>query len=217
MNGKRKLLLFTIVAVMVIALGGIALYYWYNSTYFISTEDAMVTGDVVKVGPQISGKLLEFDVEEGDKVVKNQILGRQEMINLSDNSIDQSVIRAPIDGVVIKKQCTVGEIESVGQSLATLIDPQKLYISANIEETKLGKIRSGQIVDISIDQFGSQKFTGKVKFVGQASNSTFSLLSASTSGTYTKVVQKIPIKIELDQHDTNLLPGTNAVVKIHIK
>ena len=217
MDEKRKVLLFTIVAVMVLALTSIVLYYWYNNTYFVSTEDATITGDLVRVSPQISGKLLEFNVEEGDKVVMDQILGRQEVNNLSDANVDQSVIRAPIDGIILKKQGAVGEFETTGQTLAMMVDPQKLYVNANIEETKIGKIQPGQFVDITMDQFDGEKFTGKVKFVGQASNSTFSLLPSSTSGTFTKVVQKIPIKIELDQHNDKLLPGTNAVIKIHIK
>lgn len=217
MNGKRKVLMVGILAVMVAAMGSVGFYYWYNSEYFVSTEDATLTGDLVKVSPQISGKLLEFDVKEGSKVVKDQILGRQEMINLSDTNIDQSVIRAPIDGIVIKKQGTVGEMESVGQTLAVLIDPNALYINANIEETKIGRIHPGQVVDITLDEVAGKKFTGKVNYVGRASNSTFSLLPSSTSGTFTKVVQKIPVRIEFDQHEDQLLPGTNAVIKIHVK
>jgi multidrug resistance efflux pump len=217
MNEKRKVLLFTILALMVVSLAGIGVYYWYNNRYYVSTEDATVTGDLVKVSPQISGRLLEFNMEEGDTVVKDQIMGRQEVINLSDAGIDQSVIRAPIDGIIIKKQCTVGEIESAGQTLAMMIDPKKLYINANIEETDLGRVKAGQAVDISIDQFKGERFTGRVKFVGEAANSTFSLLPTSTSGTFTKVVQRIPVKIEFDQHPGKFLPGTNAVVKIHIK
>ena len=177
----------------------------------------MVTGDLAKVSPQISGKLLEFDVEEGDQVTKDQILGRQEVLNLADPNVDQSVIRAPIDGIILKKQGTVGEFETVGQTLAVLVDPQKLYINANIEEIQIGRIQPGQLVDITIDQFEGAKFTGKVQSIGQASKSTFSLLPASTSGTFTKVVQKIPVKIQLDQTNDKLLPGTNAVIRIHIR
>lgn len=98
-----------------------------------------------------------------------------------------------------------------------LIDPQRLYISANIEETKLRRIRPGQKVEITVDQFEGIKFTGKIKYVGQASNSAFSLLPTSTSGNFTKVVQKIPVNIEFDKQDAQLLPGTNAVIKIHVK
>lgn len=217
MNKNRKKLIMFIALVMVVAFAGIGSYYWYKNDYFISTEDAKVMGDLVSVSPQISGKLLELNVSEGDTVVKDQILGRQGISNPQETNIDQSVFRAPINGIVIKKQGTVGEIVSPGQTIAMIIDPNKLYITANIEETKLSKVRQGQKVDITIDQFSNKTFSGKVKYVGQASNSTFALLPSSTSGTFTKVVQKIPVKIEFDKSDATMLPGTNAVVNIHIK
>ena len=217
MNKNRKKLIMFIALVMVVVFAGIGSYYWYENEYFISTDDAKVMGDLVSVSPQISGKLLELDVSEGDTVVKDQILGRQGISNPQETNIDQSVFRAPISGIVIKKQGTVGEIVSPGQTIAMIIDPNKLYITANIEETKLSKVKQGQKVDITIDQFANKTFSGKVKYVGQASNSTFALLPSSTSSTFTKVIQKIPVKIEFDKSDATLLPGTNAVVNIHIK
>lgn len=217
MSEKRKLMIITILTVMIIALSGIGAYYWFNNTYFVMTEDAKITGDLVKVSPQISAKLLEFNSDEGDLVIHDQILGRQEMGSLPESSIEQSVIRAPISGIIIKKQCNIGEFVTNGQSLAMIVDPSKLYITANIEETKLGKVHPGQKVDISIDQFEGVRFSGTVHFIGEASNSTFSLLPTSTGGTFTKVVQKIPVKIEFNTQNIKLLPGTNSVVKIHIK
>ncbi|WPC42224.1 HlyD family secretion protein [Clostridium sp. JS66] len=214
---KRKKLIFIILAVIVIAIGSVGAYYWYQNTYFVSTDDARVSADLVSVTPQIQGKLLELNVDEGDSVSKNQILARQDMNNIADSNVEQALVRAPISGIVVKKQGTIGEIWSQGQTLYTLIDPNKLYITADIEETKLGKVRVGQNVDITIDQFSSQKFTGKVKSVGEAANSALSLLPTSTSGTFTKVVQRIPVKIELNKFNAKILPGTNAVVKIHIK
>lgn len=217
MNEKRKILILGILIAIVVALGGIISYYWYENTYYVSTEDAKVSADFVSVNPQISGKLLEMNVGEGDKVTKNEILARQEMNNLADTSIEQSLVRAPISGIVVKKQGTVGELSSASSTLFTLIDPTKLYITTNIEETKIGKIKVGQPVDITIDQYNSVKFTGKVKSIGEVTNSAISILSSSTSGTFTKVVQRIPVKIELDEVDNKILPGTNAVVKIHVK
>jgi multidrug resistance efflux pump len=214
---KRKKLIIIILTLMVVAFASIGSYYWYQNANYVSTDDAKVMGDIVSVGPQISGKLLEINIEEGDSVIKDQILGRQGVSNPQETNIDQSVFRAPISGIVIKKQGTVGEVISPGQTIAMIIDPNKLYITANIQETKLGKVKQGQKVDITIDQFANKTFSGTVKYVGQASNSTFSLLPTSTSGTFTKVIQKIPIKIEFDKSDNTLLPGTNAVVNIHIK
>lgn len=217
MKEKRKTLIIGILMVMLVALGGIVYYYWYQNTNYVSTEDARVSADFVSVTPQISGKLLELNVDEGDKVTKNEILASQDMNGLPDTSVEQSLVRSPINGVVVKRQGTVGELLSQGQTLITLMDPSKIYIAANIEETKLGKVKVGQPVEITIDQYSSKKFTGKVKSIGEVSNSALSLLSSSTSGTFTKVVQRVSIKIELDDFDSKILPGTNAVVKIHVK
>ncbi|MHB1167209.1 MAG: HlyD family efflux transporter periplasmic adaptor subunit [Carboxydocellales bacterium] len=169
------------------------------------------------MSPQIAGKLLEFNMEEGQVVQKGQILGRQEMINLPDSSLDMAMIKAPISGVVIKKQGTVGEVVAPGQLLGMIVDPTKLYISANIEETKLNKLKPGQQVDIVIDEYQGQQFTGNLKSIGQATAATFSLLPTSTGGNFTKVVQKIPVKIEFTKMEVKFLPGTNAVINIHVK
>ncbi|MHB9093809.1 MAG: HlyD family secretion protein, partial [Eubacteriales bacterium] len=81
MNGKRKVIIFSVLIIMALAIAGVGSYYWYQNTYYVSTEDAKITGDIVRVTPQIAGKLLEFNTDEGQLVQKGQILGRQEMIN----------------------------------------------------------------------------------------------------------------------------------------
>ncbi len=217
MKEKRKIIILCIVTAMLITLGGVGFYYWYEKEYFVSTEDAKVDGDLITITPQISGKLLEFNVKEGETAVKNQILGHIEASGLTDENIESSLIRAPINGIVIKKEAEEGQYVSAGSTLAVMIDPEKIYITANIEEIKVEKLHEGQSVDIKIDQFEGKVFQGKVEYIGKASNSAFSLLPSSSSGTFTKVVQKVPVEIELEKNDANLLPGTNADIKIHIK
>ena len=217
MKSKRKTLITAVLALMVIAMVGVGTYYWYNNTYYVSTEDATVTSDLVKAGPQISGKLLELYVNEGQHVEKGQIIARQDMGTLPDTSLEMSIVRAPITGTVIKKQGTVGEIVSPGQSLAIMIDPSAIYINANIEETKLEKLKIGQPVDITVDEYGGSKLTGKIQSIGEATAATFSLLPTSSGGTFTKVTQKVPVKIKLDKYNVKLQPGISVVVKIHVK
>lgn len=196
----------------------IGIYYWYNSTYFVSTEDAKVDGDLYKISSQVSGKLLEFDGEEGTMVDKEQIVGQQELAGQPDSNLDTYVLRAPIKGTIIKKTVNVGEIITAGQVLAYVVDPDKVYITANIEETKLTKLREGEKVDVSIDKYKDKKFTGVVQSIGEASASEFSLLPTSTSANFTKVVQKVTVKIKLNSYGkVKLLPGINAVVRIHVK
>ena len=217
MKGKRKIIILCIFCSMLITLGGVGFYYWYNNDHFISTEDAKVDGDFISITPQVSGKLLEFSAKEGEAAVKNQILGHIEASNLTDENVESSLLRTSINGIVVKKEAEEGQYVSVGSTLAVMIDPEKLYITANIEEIKVEKLREGQSVDIKIDQFEGEAFQGKVEYIGKASNSAFSLLPSSSSGNFTKVVQKVPIKIQLEKNNANLLPGTNADIKIHIK
>lgn len=217
MKEKRKGIIIGILIITIMALSSVGIYYWYENNYYVSTEDARVGADLVNVTPQATGKLLELNVEDGDTVSKDTILACQEVNNIQDADIEQALIRAPINGIVIKKQGTIGEIWSPGQVLVTLLDTNRLYITANIEETKIGRVRVGQIVNITLDQYGSKKFKGKIKSVGEAANSALSLLPSSTGGTFTKVMQRVPVKISLDKNDSKLLPGTNAIVKIHVK
>lgn len=217
MKANKKMILIPVFLLMILAVGGIVMYYWYNNTYYVSTDDATVQGDLVKATPQISGKLLEINVKDGQRVEKGQIIARQDLGTLPDTSMDSSVVRAPISGIVLKKQGIVGEIVFQGQALAIMVDPLDLYITANIDETKLQHIKLGQNVDITIDQYDGQKFTGKVINIGDYANSDLAVIPTSTSGTFTKVVQKIPVKISLPKSNLKLLPGTNAIVKVHIK
>lgn len=139
------------------------------------------------------------------------------MINLPDSNLEMAIIRAPIAGIVLKKQGNIGEVVTPGQPLAMLVDPDKLYISANIEETKLERVKPGETVEIVIDEYPDKILSGHVESIGQATAATFSLLPTSTGGNFTKVVQKIPVKIQISRTDVKLHPGTNAVIKIHIK
>jgi len=217
MKEKRKTIIRFILCAMLITLGGVGFYYWYNNEHFVSTEDAKVDGDFISIAPQVSGKLLEFNAKEGETAVKNQILGHIEVSGLKDENVESSLIRTPINGIVIKKEAEEGQFVSAGSTIAVMVDPEELYITANIEEIKVEKLHEGQSVDIKIDQFEGKSFKGKVEYIGKASNSAFSLLPSSSGGTFTKVVQKVPVKIEFEKNDANLLPGTNADIKIHIK
>lgn len=216
MKDKRKIILVSVFSTMIIAVAAVITFYVYEGLTYVSTEDAKVSGDIVRVSPKLVGALEDFEVQEGDLVEKEQVLGKQSIENVMDSNFDLALIKAPISGKVIKKQGIIGEIVAPGQSLVMIVDTKKLYITANIEETKIGKLKDGQTVDVTLDQFGSKKFKGKISSIGQASASTFSIFPSSSGATFTKVIQKIPVKIEFE-HDDSILMGTNAIVKIHTR
>ncbi|MBS5915104.1 MAG: HlyD family secretion protein, partial [Paenibacillus macerans] len=86
-----------------------------------------------------------------------------------------------------------------------------------IEETDIGRIKPGEVVDVTLDAAGGQVIQGKVSNVGQATNSVFSAIPATnTSGNFNKVTQRIPVKIALNiPEGMELIPGTNVEVRIH--
>jgi multidrug resistance efflux pump len=217
---RNKAVIYGILAAMILSLGGVSFYYWYKNTHYVDTENAHVDGTIVKVSPQISGIITEMYVEEGDLLQKGALIARQVDYTLSPGSnLDLSVIKSPISGTVIKKIGNVGEVGVPGSPVAMLADLNNLYITANIEETELARVKPGQAVEFTIDSTPGIKYSGWVLSIGEATVSTFSLLpSQNTSGSFTKVVQRIPVKIGINGYQgQRLLPGMNAVVRIYVK
>ncbi|MGI9861187.1 efflux RND transporter periplasmic adaptor subunit [Moorella naiadis] len=230
---KRRLVITLVLLLAVAGVAGIAYYYHYQGVNFASTDDARVAADTVTVSPEIPGKLLSWQVQEGDNVKAGQVLGRQDLAaSLTSSAVNpqalgaaagvmaqKAEIKAPIDGQVIQSKALVGEMAAPGMPLAIIADTGHLYISANIKETVIEKVRAGQVVDVSIDAFPGRNFSGRVANIGRATTSVFSLLPAqNTGGNYTKVTQVIPVKIQLlNAGDAKLMPGMNATVRIHIK
>lgn len=216
---KRKQVLYTILTVALIAAIGGGYSYWYQAHYFIKTEDSRITGDIYRVMPRISAKLTSLAIAEGDTVLSDQIVGQQDNTNLATSSLDQAALRAPINGTVIKTMARAGEVVSPGQTIAMIVDKNKLYISANIEEVDINRVKVGQAVDFTVDTFPGSTLSGKVTEIGEATASTFSLLPATnTSGNFTKVTQRIPIKISIeDNQGLAIAPGMSTTIKIHLK
>ncbi|GAA4864178.1 efflux RND transporter periplasmic adaptor subunit [Paenibacillus vulneris] len=215
---KKQVLSIILAAAVVVAAGG-GYTYWYQGHYFIKTEDSRITGDIYRVMPRISGKLTSLAINEGDTVLSDQIVGQQDNTNLATSNLDQAALRSPIEGTVIKTNAKVGEVVSPGQTVAMIVNKKDLYISANIEEGDINRVKVGQTVEFTVDTFPGAKLTGKVKEIGEATAATFSLLPATnTSGNFTKVTQRIPIKISIDSQDgLALAPGMSTTIKIHLK
>ncbi|ERI09086.1 HlyD family secretion protein [Aneurinibacillus aneurinilyticus] len=215
---NRKSLLWILLLAMIISGGGIGYYYWYQGAHYVKTEDARIQGDQYRVMPQIAGEITQIHVEEGDVLRKNDVVAEQDPANMDPSMVNRSILRAPIDGMVMKIYMKQHEIGSPSQAVAMMMDTNHLYVSANIEETDIAKIRPGQMVDITLDTLNGKTITGKIRKIGTASNAVFSLIPATnTSGNFNKVTQRIPVEISINKpDDMELIPGTNVEVKVHI-
>jgi len=230
---KRRLIIILVLIISVLGAAGIAGYYYYQGITYAITEDARVAADTVTITPEIPGKLISWNVKEGDEVRAGQVLGRQDLeaaltsaaVNPQAMGVSAGVmaskaeIRSPISGRVIQSKAVVGQMAAPGIPLAVVADTGNLYISANIKETSIERVRPGQVVDIRIDAYPGRKFSGRVESIGQATTSVFSLMPAqNASGNFTKVTQVIPVKIQLlDAEGTNLMPGMNVTVRVHLR
>ena len=230
---KPKTKLILLIVVILLAAGGVGaiLYSNYQDTHFYTTENAQVLSDMISVSPLVTGKLTEWNVKQGDMVKAGQILGRQDTGTLVQSSTVNSAalgstadsisskadIQSPIDGMVIQSSVVKGQMVAPGSSVVTIADVSNMYVTANVEETNIFKIKEGQLVDIRIDAYPGKTFTGYVSSIGKAANSIFNPFSnLTTSGTFSKTTQLVPVKISIA--DAKELPlGFNATVNIHIQ
>ena len=137
----------------------------------------------------------------------------QAQLNLS-----YTTIVAPTDGVVGNRTLRVGQYVQAGTQLMAVVPAASAYILANYKETQLTDVHAGQPVTISVDTFPGQVFHGHVDSLAPASGQEFALLPPdNATGNFTKVVQRVPVKITLDQgsaHSVVLRPGMSVVPSI---
>jgi len=132
--------------------------------------------------------------------------------------LDHTTVTSPINGIVAKKVANIGEVIKVGQTIAVIVDLNNIWLEANLEETKVEHVRLGQTVDVKVDAYPGTKFTGRVVNIGAAAASEFALIPENRSaGNFTKVTQRIPIKIEVINPAYQLRPGMMVIVGIDIR
>ncbi len=145
---------------------------------------------------------------------------READLKFAKLQLSYAYIIAPVSGVVSKRNVQVGQLVQAGQSLFALVDDKSKWVVANFKETQLEKMKPGQEVEISVDAFPDETFEGKIESISPATGAKFSLLPPdNASGNFVKVVQRVPVKIVLDNKNekSNLLrAGMNVGVDVHL-
>lgn len=133
-------------------------------------------------------------------------------------SLGYTVLRAPVDGVIGERTIRVGLFAQPGAQLLAVVPVQASYIVANYKETQLAGVRQGQPVRIDVDTFSDTPIRGFVNSVAPASGQEFALLPPdNATGNFTKIVQRVPVKITIDRTDPlagRLLPGMSVTTTI---
>ncbi len=149
---------------------------------------------------------------------------RRAEINLrqAGNNIEYTVIKAPIDGVVGDRSLRRGQLVQPGSNLLTLVPMgPAIYVVANFKETQTGQMVEGQRTSLTVDALGSHVFAGRIESLAPGTGSQFALLPPeNATGNFTKIVQRVPVKIALEPGDSwiaRLRPGLSAEATVDIR
>lgn len=147
------------------------------------------------------------DLSRSRALVDATTLGKQPQVQVAASQLRQaylnlqrSAIVAPVSGYVAKRQVQLGQRVQPGATLMTIVPLEQVWVEANFKETQLGHMRIGQPVEVYSDLYGGDvEYNGKVASLGLGTGSAFSLLPAqNASGNWIKIVQRVPVRIELD-------------------
>ena len=156
------------------------------------------------------------NVEVAESVVKM----KEAELDMAKLQLSYTAITAQTDGIVSKKNVQIGQLVQAGQSLFALVIDKDRWVVANFKETQLEKMKPGQKVSLKIDAYPGEDFNGVVESISPATGAKFSLLPPdNATGNFVKVVQRVPVKITIDESDENLkkfIAGMNVVVDVHL-
>ena len=159
-------------------------------------------------------------LDSQEQSLQADLKAREAALDLAKTNLGYTRIVAPEDGIVGERKVRAGQLVSPGTQIVSLVQQQP-WVQANYRETQLQNIRAGDPAEIRVDAFPGLVLKGRVEEVAPASGSQFALLPPdNATGNFTKVIQRVPVKIVLDDHQNGtdrLRPGLSVVVSIRTK
>jgi len=141
-------------------------------------------------------------------------------VGTAETQLGYTVITAPIAGIVARRRVEPGELVQPGQALLSIVPSSEVWITANLKETELQSVKVGDPVEFSVDAYRGIRFKGTVESLSPATGARFALLPPdNASGNFTKVVQRVPVRIAVPEEDAAhpLRPGMSVDVTIRVR
>jgi len=222
LSRRRIIPLVAFVCILVLAFF-LLQHYWYQPTYsFVYTDNARIDGTAVNVVAQNGGQVVQLPYDTGDKVEKLHPVATLKITLVatmpsSDNpQYVQQNITAPISGIVASRWVNLGDTVSPGQRLLTIIDPDDIWVIANIDENEIHRVKPGQRVDIHVDAT-NETLGGIVEYIIPLTTSVVQR-PAGSSVVVAANTQDVPVKIAFEQKGNyHLYPGLSTEVTIYTK
>lgn len=176
----------------------------------IATQRAALTQATAQLG-QVA--MLEQQIE----VLRGELAALTAQADQVRQEIADHTLRAPCDGIVDRTFIHAGDYVQTGQWLMMLHDPADEWVEANVKETAIGRVRVDQPVEVTVDAYRGLVLHGRVMRVGNAATNQFALLpSPNPSGNFTKITQRVPVRIAIDKPEHPLQPGLMVEVSIDV-
>jgi len=189
----------------------------YNQTpkEMVETFEKSGSGDIDRTFARLAAEAPTVKQAEAKREAAKRDLAQAEL------DLRYCDIVAEIDGVITRRNVNPGNNVQVGQGLMAIRSLDEIWVDANFKETQLRDLRIGQPVDLNVDMYGSrQTFNGRIAGFTMGTGSTLALLPAqNATGNFVKVVQRLPVRIELVGYDADKNPlfiGTSVVPVVHI-
>ena len=231
MQSRYKILLVAGLILVIVggSFGGYGL--WSQSDLsgsYVSTNNAQVAARLIQVGSTNAGRIVTMDVDVGTPVLEGQVVATVDIptgisrsattattkTGFRDVQDQLAEVIAPRTGVVSARWSNVGDTVPPGQPIVTLIDVREVWVEANVEEGKIGRVRPGQYVEIDVDYL-DDTLTGRVVTVWPATaGASGRPPERSQAATPSRLERVIPVKISLDDRNPFLIPGSTADIKI---
>jgi len=184
--------------------------------------------DLQRANAHLESARSELEVQRRQRAVLDaqeqtlhaDLAGQQAALDLARTDLGYTRIVAPENGTIGERKVLPGQLVSPGTQIVSLVE-QPVWVQANYRETQLAHIRTGDTAEIHVDEFPDLALKGTVEELAPASGSQFALLPPdNATGNFTKVTQRVPVKIVLDEHQNGmerLRPGLSVVVSVRTK
>jgi membrane fusion protein (multidrug efflux system) len=175
---------------------------------------------------EAEGRLLEAKAER-DKLgaidaqmaaLEHQVTNLEAQLAQQRVDVEDRTIRSPVSAVIDRTFVLPGEYLAAGQRILLLHNPKEVWVEANIKETQVGRLKLGQHVVVAVDAYPDDRFMGRVARIGSATTARFALIpTPNPSGNFTKITQRVPVKIDMVEMPRALSPGMMVEVEIDLR
>ena len=218
---KKRILTLVLIALIPLLVGASLAGFsiWHDSTYYVKSITARVSGSVVQVSAPGSGQVMDLPFEVGESVQQGQTVATLDMTIVpvaGQAAVGDTVrapIKAPISGTVIKRYVNVGDRAAAGAPILSLVNLAKLYVVANVDESKVPLIQVGQPATIYLRAF-DKNIDGEVAGLTPA---TSDLVTTATGTQPASGTPQVPVRIDFTDPGLPIYPGMSAEVSIRVQ